>query len=78
MQFVPAADGSKELAGYVMLARDPTETGQFRGDIRYLLVSPEHRRKGIAARLMTRLEEIAKAEACTKLVCSGSVRSRNE
>ncbi|KAI9720135.1 MAG: hypothetical protein M1828_005781 [Chrysothrix sp. TS-e1954] len=68
MQFAPAADGTKELAGFVMLARDPTETGQYRGDIRYLLVSPSHRRKGIAARLMTRLEEIAKAEACTKLI----------
>ena len=55
-----------EVAGFVMLLRRVgpdgkrnTQTGPFRADVLKLLVSPKHRRKGIARRLMTKLEEVA-------------------
>lgn len=53
----------RELAGSVMLAtrRGPdgeltTQTGPFRGDVLNLLVSPRFRRRGVARRIMERLE----------------------
>jgi GNAT superfamily N-acetyltransferase len=46
-----------------------SETGTFRDIVEKLLVSPEHRRKGIAKVLMLKLEEIARVEGRTLLVC---------
>ncbi|KAJ7483538.1 acetyltransferase [Mycena latifolia] len=53
-------DGQQQLAGYVILFRPLTETGQFRGIVEKLLVSPNFRRRGIARNLMEKLEEVAK------------------
>ena len=65
--------GEAELAGYVMLGKPFSHTGPFRGIVEKLLVSPEHRRKGIAKRLMEKLESVAKEARRTMLV-SGDAR----
>ena len=69
LQLVPVGEGSnaiKEVAGFVMLTRRvgpdgkrTTETGPFRGEVLKLLVSPKHRKKGIARKVMMKLEEVA-------------------
>jgi GNAT superfamily N-acetyltransferase len=60
--------GEEELAGYVMLGMPPSQTGPFRGIVEKLLVSPEHRKKGIARALMNKVEEIARELGRTLLV----------
>jgi GNAT superfamily N-acetyltransferase len=60
--------GGEELAGYVMLGKPVSQTLPFRGIVEKLLVSPEHRRKGIARRLMERLEDVAREAGRTLLV----------
>jgi ribosomal protein S18 acetylase RimI-like enzyme len=52
-------DSEDELVGYVSLWMPPSETGPFRGAVEKLLVSPRWRYKGIARRLMARLEGVA-------------------
>lgn len=37
-----------------------TETGPFRGEVEKLMVSPRHRLKGVARRLMDKLEAVAR------------------
>jgi ribosomal protein S18 acetylase RimI-like enzyme len=70
--------GDEELAGYVMLGMPSSETGPFRGTVEKLLVSPEHRRKGIARRLMESLETVARKEGRTLLVShSGYISVQN-
>jgi GNAT superfamily N-acetyltransferase len=44
-----------------MLYMPVTETGPFRSEVEKLMVSPNHRFKGIARRLMAKLEDEAKA-----------------
>lgn len=61
--------GEKELAGYVALSMPETETGPFRGGVEKLLVSPDHRQKGVARAVMLKLEEVARAKGRTMLVC---------
>lgn len=69
MQMAPnATDGEPELAGYVALQMPTTETGPFRGPVEKLLVSPAHRNKGVARRVMAKLEEVAKEKKGTLLV----------
>lgn len=69
MQMAPnATTGEPELAGYVGLYMPITETGPFRADVEKLLVSPDHRNKGIARRLMKKLEDVAKENKRTLLV----------
>jgi GNAT superfamily N-acetyltransferase len=58
----------EELAGYVMLTMPSSQTGPFRGIVEKLLVSPEHRKKGIARALMSKVEEIAREVGRTLLV----------
>jgi GNAT superfamily N-acetyltransferase len=55
-----SASGEEELAGIVSLSIPFSETGPFRGGVEKLLVSPEHRRKGIARALMLKLEEVSR------------------
>jgi ribosomal protein S18 acetylase RimI-like enzyme len=62
------ATGVQELAGYVMLGKPGGQTGPFRGIVEKLLVSPDHRRKGIARRLMECLEGVAREAGRTLLV----------
>jgi GNAT superfamily N-acetyltransferase len=63
LQFASAssenATGGLELAGYASLYMPFSETGPFRSFVEKLMVSPRHRRKGIARRVMQRIEEVA-------------------
>lgn len=68
MQMVVSESGQEELAGYVALGIQATETGPFRGSVEKLLVSPRYRRMGIAKRLMSKLEEVALMRGTTLLV----------
>ncbi|KAI5829547.1 acyl-CoA N-acyltransferase [Schizophyllum commune Tattone D] len=56
-----------EVVGYVTLVKPDTETGQFRGSVQKLMVSPRYRKKGAARALMDKIEEIAEAEGRTYL-----------
>jgi GNAT superfamily N-acetyltransferase len=58
----------KELAGFVMLLRAGSETGPWRGMVEKLLVSPRHRYKGVARRVMEGLEKEAIKSGHTVLV----------
>jgi GNAT superfamily N-acetyltransferase len=58
----------EEVAGYVMLGMPFAQTGQFRGIGEKLLVAPEHRNKGMAKKLMAKLEEVARKEGRLLLV----------
>ncbi|KAI7322448.1 hypothetical protein KC315_g8819 [Hortaea werneckii] len=48
-----------ELAGFVSLDMPSSETGPFRGMVEKMLVSPQHRYKGVARRVMAGLESVA-------------------
>ncbi|KAJ7767226.1 acetyltransferase [Mycena metata] len=61
-------EGKEQLAGYVALYRPLTETGPFRGSVEKLLVSPSFRRRGIAKKLMEKLEVEAKIHGQTLLL----------
>jgi ribosomal protein S18 acetylase RimI-like enzyme len=63
-----ATTEEEEVAGVVMLDMPGSETGPFRGEIGKLLVSPEHRERGIARRLMAKLEDVAVEKGKTMLV----------
>lgn len=70
MQMLPSAeDGKEELAGYVCLDREATETGPFRGSLLKLLVHPNFRQRGVARRVVNKLEEAAKERGTTMIVC---------
>ena len=70
MQTAPrkSVNAEEELLGYVSLYMPPSETGPFRGRIEKLLVSPKHRQKGVARRVMEKLEEVAIARGRGLLV----------
>ncbi|RMY47915.1 hypothetical protein D0865_08396 [Hortaea werneckii] len=48
-----------EVAGFVSLDMPFSETGPFRGMVEKMLVSPRHRYKGVARRVMAELERVA-------------------
>lgn len=56
------------LAGYVMLVKPFTETGPFRGPVEKLLISPRFRRRGLARKIMEKLEVVAREAGKTLLV----------
>jgi GNAT superfamily N-acetyltransferase len=60
--------GDEEVAGIVMLASAFNENGNFRGMVEKLLVSPQHRKKGIAGAMMRKLEDVAKQNGKLLLV----------
>lgn len=62
--------GKEEVAGVVALGMPISQTGPFRGYIEKLLVSPRHRKKGIAKKLMVLLEDVAVKEGRGLLVSS--------
>ena len=78
LQLVTVGEGSNArqcVGGFVILVRRVgtdgklmTETGPFRGDVLKLLVSPNHRGKGIARRVMEKLEEVALKTGVSLLV----------
>lgn len=58
------------VMGMVFLSKPAAETGPFRAGVELLMVSRDHRRKGVAKRLMGRLEEVAGEKKRTLLVSS--------
>lgn len=64
----------RELAGFVMLHRTPSETGPFRAYVEKLLVSSRFRKRGVARRVMAKLEDEARRTDSWALVsvCDGS------
>ncbi|KAJ7447141.1 acetyltransferase [Mycena galericulata] len=78
MAFDEDPAGQKQLAGCVMLFRPLTETGPFRGSIQKLLVSPNFRRRGIARKVMQKLEDEAKAHGQTLLMVDTTTGSPAE
>ncbi|RFU26947.1 hypothetical protein B7463_g9384, partial [Scytalidium lignicola] len=65
----------KELCGVIELGTPDADTGPFRGAVEMLMVSPAHRRLGLATKLMLKLEEIALQEGRTLLHLSTTVGS---
>lgn len=63
----------EEVAGYVVLKDCGSETGRFRAEVLKLLVSPRHRKQGIARRLMEKLEEVALVKGLTMLMLDTTV-----
>ena len=55
----PGLERGLEVSGVVMLATPFSQTGPFRATVEKLLVSPLHRRRGIARAMMTKLEDVA-------------------
>ncbi len=69
MQMAPNLSiGEEELAGYVMLGMPFGQTEPFRGIVEKLLVPPEHRNKGIAKKLMGKLQQVTRKEGRLSLV----------
>lgn len=71
-------DTPYEVAGLVALYKPASETGPFRGEVHKLLVSPNHRQKGVARRLMATLERVALAEGKTNLMLDTEIGSPAE
>lgn len=72
MQLAKNEKEEEQLAGYVMLDKPESETGPWRGGVEKLLVSPRWRERGIARRVMEKLEEVAVSENRGLLVCAFS------
>ncbi|KAL1746010.1 hypothetical protein HDZ31DRAFT_62573 [Schizophyllum fasciatum] len=70
--------GAPELVGFVTLEKPATETGQFRGSVQKLMISPRYRNKGAARELMRKIEEVAEAEGRTHLTLSTEAGSPAE
>ena len=68
MEVANGPDGKQEACGLVSLERDPSETGSYRANVQTLLVSPRYRRKGIATKLIKKLEEVALEDKRSLLV----------
>jgi len=64
---VVIAEDADALVGFVILDIEDTEEGRF-GYIVTLDVSPEHRRRGLAGRLMQQSERDAVREGCAAVV----------
>jgi GNAT superfamily N-acetyltransferase len=62
--------GKEEMAGYVMLSMPSSQTIAFVATVEKLLVPPEHRSKGVAKRMMAKLEEVARKDGRLLLVSS--------
>lgn len=65
-----ALSDKQEVMGFVYLSEPDAEieTGPYRGEVLKLLVSPNHRQKGVAKSLMKKLEEVAVSKGRTLLV----------
>ncbi|KAJ7431559.1 acyl-CoA N-acyltransferase [Mycena latifolia] len=67
MAFAEDPHGRQQLAGYVILFRPLIEAEPTRGLVEKLLISPNFRRRGIARKLMEKLEEVARINGRTLL-----------
>jgi ribosomal protein S18 acetylase RimI-like enzyme len=65
-----STDGVESLSGVVELGMPESDTGPFRGDVEMLMISPAHRRKGLARLLMDEMEKAALQRGRTLLVRS--------
>lgn len=66
--FAAASPVGPDVAGVVSLAMPYTQTGPFRGLVEKLLVSLDHRQRGVAKGLIRKLEEVARQEGRTSLL----------
>jgi GNAT superfamily N-acetyltransferase len=57
--FLMAAQDGEEVIGVVMLALAPQDNGQHRAEVAKLMVHPNHRRKGLARKLMAAIDGLA-------------------
>ncbi|QDG78585.1 GNAT family N-acetyltransferase [Labrenzia sp. PHM005] len=57
--FMLVAKDGAEIAGVVMLCLAPQDNGRHRADVAKLMVHPDHRRKGLARKLMTAIDGLA-------------------
>lgn len=57
--FMLVAKDGAEIAGVVMLYLAPQDNGRHRADVAKLMVHPDHRRKGLARKLMTAIDGLA-------------------
>ncbi|MGX1500701.1 GNAT superfamily N-acetyltransferase [Labrenzia sp. MBR-25] len=57
--FLLAARQGPEIAGVVMLVKASADNQPHRADVAKLMVHPEHRRKGLARKLMTAIDGLA-------------------
>ncbi|WP_269583186.1 GNAT family N-acetyltransferase [Roseibium sp. Sym1] len=57
--FLMVAREGEELAGVVMLALAPQDNGRHRAEVAKLMVHPDHRRKGLARKLMAAIDGLA-------------------
>ncbi|KAK3650035.1 hypothetical protein LTR56_006622 [Elasticomyces elasticus] len=76
LQFIDEAES--ELMGFVSLSMPFSETGPFRGGVEKLLVSPQHRKNGVARRVMGKLEEVGVEKGRTVLVLDTTIGSGAE
>ena len=57
--FLMVARDGEEIAGVVMLALAPQDNGRHRAEVAKLMVHPNHRRKGLARKLMAAIDGLA-------------------
>jgi len=57
--FLLAALEGGDIAGVVMLVLAPQDNGRHRADVAKLMVHPDHRRKGLARKLMAAIDRLA-------------------
>ncbi|MEL7527927.1 MAG: GNAT family N-acetyltransferase [Pseudomonadota bacterium] len=57
--FLMVAREGEDIAGVVMLALAPQDNGGHRAEVAKLMVHPDHRRKGLARKLMSAIDGLA-------------------
>ncbi|CTQ52888.1 Acetyltransferase [Roseibium album] len=57
--YLMVAREGDEIAGVVVLTLAPQDNGQHRAEVAKLMVHPNHRRKGVARKLMTAIDGLA-------------------
>lgn len=74
----PLLKNGLEVSGVVALSTPFSQTGPFRAVVQKLFVSPLHRQRGIARRMMVKLEEVALAHDRWNLMLDTTVGSAAE
>ncbi len=72
-----ARDG-EDIVGVVMLALAPQDNGRHRAEVAKLMVHPDHRRKGLARKLMAAIDGLARAQGRWLLVLDTVTGDRAE
>ncbi|KIW21539.1 hypothetical protein PV08_02119 [Exophiala spinifera] len=71
----PLLENGLEVSGVVTLSTPFSQTGPFRAVVQKLFVSPLHRQRGIAKRMLVKLEDVALAHDRWNLMLDTSVGS---